>query len=413
MIQFEEFVLDNGLKVVVHHDDSAETAVLNLIYNVGSRDEDEEVTGFAHLFEHLMFGGSKNIEEFDIELQRVGGENNAFTSPDVTNYYVTVPKDNLETAFWLESDRMLSLSFEDNVLEVQRKVVIEEFKQRYLNQPYGDVWLLLRPVAYQDHSYKWATIGKEIKHIEDATMDQVKAFFNKHYKPNNAVLVVGGNVSIDEVKKLANKYFGPIEQGKISEKNIPEEKTQTERRFLEVEREVPQDALYMAFHMPAKNDPNYYSSDLLSDIIGRGESSRLHKKLVDEDKVFSELGAYVMGSFDPGLLVISGKINEDFTLKEAEEKVWFVINQLKKEGLEENELQKVKNQVSSSHGFGQIDLLERCIGLAYGAIMNHTNLINEENGYFEKVTEEEVVTKAQEILTESNVSVLYYKSVNK
>ena len=413
MIQFEEFLLDNGLKVVVHQDDSAQTAVLNLIYNVGSRDEDEEVTGFAHLFEHLMFGGSKNIKDFDVELQRVGGENNAFTSPDITNYYITVPKSNLETAFWLESDRMLGLSFEDNVLEVQRKVVIEEFKQRYLNQPYGDVWLLLRPVAYQDHSYKWATIGKEIKHIEDATMEQVKAFFHKHYKPNNAVLIVGGNVQMNEVKALAKKYFGPIAKGEVKNKNIPKEKKQTERRFIEVEREVPQDGLYMAFHMPAKTDKSYYSADLLSDVLGRGDSSRLYKKLVDDEEIFSELGAYVMGSFDPGLLVISGKVNDGFSLKEAEEKVWEVINQLKKGGLDENELQKFKNQVSSSHGFGQIDLLERCIGLAYGAIMNHTNLVNEENDFFEKVTEEEVMLKSQEILTESNASVLYYKSVKK
>ncbi len=413
MIHFEEFVLDNGLKVVVHKDDSAQTTVLNLIYNVGSRDEVEDVTGFAHLFEHLMFGGSKNIKDFDVELQRVGGENNAFTSPDITNYYITVPKDNLETAFWLESDRMLGLSFEDNVLEVQRKVVIEEFKQRYLNQPYGDVWLLLRPVAYKNHSYKWATIGKEIKHIEDATMDQVKAFFNKHYKPNNAVLVVAGNVQMDEVVALSKKYFGPITQGEINDKNIPKEEVQTERRFLEVEREVPQDALYMAFHMPAKTDEDYYSSDLLSDILGRGESSRLYQKLVDDEELFSELGAYVMGSFDPGLLVISGKVNEGVSLKAAEERIWEVINELKQDGLVENELQKVKNQVSSSQGFGQIDLLERCIGLAYGAIINNTNLVNEENDLFEGVSEDEVMTQAQKILVESNASVLYYKAIKK
>lgn len=413
MIQFKEFTLDNGLRVVVHRDDSAQIAVLNLIYNVGSRDENEEVTGFAHLFEHLMFGGSKHIENFDVELQRVGGENNAFTSPDVTNYYITVPKDNLETAFWLESDRMLSLSFDAKVLEVQRKVVIEEFKQRYLNQPYGDVWLLLRPLAYKKHSYKWATIGKEIKHIEDATMSQVKSFFEQHYNPNNAVLVVGGNVELDEVKSLAQKYFGPIEKGIERDKKIPQEQKQTERRFLEVEKDVPQDALYMAFHMPAKTDPSYYAVDLLSDVLGRGESSRLYQKLVNDEKVFSELGAYVMGSFDPGLMVISGKVNKEFSLKEAESKVWGVIKGLLSDGLSKNELQKVKNQAASSHGFGQIDLLERCIALAYGAVMNKTNLVNEENEYFQSVTEGEVMLRAKEILAESNVSVLHYKSEKK
>src|SRR5882762_10287024 len=203
MVKFNKFTLDNGLRVIVHEDNTTPMAVLNILYDVGARDEDPEQTGFAHLFEHLMFGGSVNIPHYDEPLQRVGGENNAFTSNDITNYYITLPAANIETAFWLESDRMLSLAFSEKSLEVQRNVVIEEFKQRYLNQPYGDVWLKLRPLAYKVHPYQWATIGKEISHIENATMDDVKGFFFKHYLPPNAILVVAGNVTVDQVKSLS------------------------------------------------------------------------------------------------------------------------------------------------------------------------------------------------------------------
>src|SRR5688572_8351862 len=305
MIDFNEFTLANGLRVIVHEDHTVQIAVLNILYDVGSRDEREDKTGFAHLFEHLMFGGSANIANYDEPLQRVGGENNAFTNTDITNYYLTVPAANLETGFWLESDRMLSLSFDPQVLDVQRKVVVEEFKQRYLNQPYGDVWLKLRPLAYKVHPYQWATIGKEVSHIENATLEDVREFFFKYYVPNNAILVVAGNVTVEQIKHLSEKWFGPIKSGKIN-RNLPLEPVQQERRFMEIKAPVPADAFYKAWHMPGRFHEDYYATDLLSDLFGRGQSSRLYQKLVKEKEIFTSVSSFVMGTVDPGLFVVSG-----------------------------------------------------------------------------------------------------------
>jgi zinc protease len=307
MISFDRFTLENNLRVIVHRDTSTPMVCLDVLYDVGARDEEENKTGFAHLFEHLMFGGSINIPSYDEPLQLVGGENNAFTTNDLTNYYCTVPAENLETAFWLESDRMLSLAFTGKSLEVQRNVVIEEFKQRYLNQPYGDVWLLLRPLAYRVHPYKWATIGKEISHIEQATMDDVKGFFNKHYNPSNAILVVAGNVEVAEVKRLAEKWFAPIPSGTKPKRALPPEPRQTEPRKLTVERDVPASSIYKVYHMCARNDEAYHTIDIISDILSRGNSSRMYKSLVKEKTLMSEVNAYVMGDIDKGLFVISGK----------------------------------------------------------------------------------------------------------
>ena len=310
MIKFKRFELENGLRIIVHQDKSTPLACLNILYDVGARDENPEQTGFAHLFEHLMFGGSVNIPSYDEPLQRVGGENNAFTTNDITNYYLTLPAENLETGFWLESDRMLSLAFSEKSLEVQRNVVIEEFKQRYLNQPYGDVWLLLRPMAYEVHPYLWDTIGKEISHIENAKIEDVKKFFAKFYCPNNAIMVVAGNVELDEVKRLAEKYFASIPKGPDNKRNLPIEPFQTEARSLTVERDVPVDAIYKAYHMCSRYDKEYYTIDLISDVLSQGNSSRLHNTLIKNKKLFSDLHAYVMGDFDKGLFVVSGKLSK-------------------------------------------------------------------------------------------------------
>jgi zinc protease len=297
MITFHKFTLANGLRVIVHQDPSTPIAAFNLVYDVGARDEREEQTGFAHLFEHLMFGGSKNIPDFDKPLQMAGGQSNAFTSNDITNYYNTLPLQNLETAFWLESDRMNELAFTEKSLEVQRSVVIEEFKQRYLNQPYGDLWLLLRPLAYEVHPYKWATIGKEISHIENATMDDVKSFFYKHYGPQNAVLCIAGDVQLDEIKSLTEKYFGTIEKRPKYERNLPVEPIQTSFRKLEVHRPVPNDQLVLAFKMEGRMHPDYYVADLISDILSRGQSSRLYKKLIIDNPKFIDINAYISGKY--------------------------------------------------------------------------------------------------------------------
>ena len=410
MINFEQFELSNGLKVIVHQDKTTALAAMNVLYDVGSRDENEDKTGFAHLFEHLMFGGSKHIDNYDQVLQLVGGENNAFTTPDITNYYLTLPAVNLETGFWLESDRMLGLSFKLDVLEVQRKVVIEEFKQRYLNQPYGNVWLKLRPLAYKKHPYRWATIGKDISHIENATMDDVTSFFYRFYRPNNAILVVAGNVELQEVKRLSEKYFGPIEPGEHRLRQLHPEPLQQEERSLEVTADVPLDALYKVFHMPARSDSAYHPVDLVSDLIGRGKSSRLYDQLVKQEKIFNGINAYVTGSLDPGLLVVSGKLNEGVNFDKADQSLWRVLEDFVSDKLSEKELEKVKNQALTSLEFGEVDLLNRAMNLAMGALMGDPNRVNEEKRKIQTISVEDINNNARMVLGRNNCSSLYYKA---
>ncbi len=413
MIDFESFTLSNGLKVIVHEDHSAPIAAVNLLYKVGARDENPDKTGFAHLFEHLMFGGSKHVKSYDEPLQMVGGDNNAFTSNDITNYYITLPAANLETAFWLESDRMLSLSFDPKVLEVQKSVVIEEFKQRYLNQPYGDVWLKMRPLAYKAHSYQWATIGKDITQIERATMEDVKDFFFRFYVPNNAILVVAGDVSLDQVKRLSEKWFGPIPQGKDVVRDIPKEPVQMEKRLLEVHEDVPLDALYMAFHMPGRNEDNYHSTDLLSDILGRGKSSLLYNRLLEEERIFNSISAHVTGSIDPGLFVIQGNLNEGQTIEEAEKAIWRVIEELKRSELSSSDVQKVKNKAESTLVFTEMELLNRAMNLAFAEMMGDANLVNQEVAKIREIQAEDILSEAREILKPENSSTLRYYSTQK
>lgn len=410
MINYEHFVLDNGLQVYVHEDHSAPIAVLNLLYNVGAKDEDEHKTGFAHLFEHLMFGGSQHISTFDEPLQKVGGENNAFTSNDITNYYITVPSNNLETAFWLESDRMLSLSFDPKVLEVQRSVVIEEFKQRYLNQPYGDAWLKLRPLAYTTHPYRWATIGKEISHIEDATMEDVKAFFYKYYIPNNAYLVVAGDVTLDQVKTLCDKWFAPIKAGAPYLRNLPVEPIQTAPRFQEMTADVPLNAIYKVFHSPAKADSAYHTADLLSDILGRGKSSLLYQQLVKERKIFNSINAYLSGGTEAGLLVIEGKLNKEISVEEGDKALKDTLNDFLANTINDEDLQKVKNQSESSQVFGQIELLNRAMNLAMAAALGDASMVNNEAAIINAITTSDVEAMAKKVLSENNGSTLYYRA---
>lgn len=408
MINFDRFELDNGLKVIVHQDKSTPVVAVNILYNVGARDEDENKTGFAHLFEHLMFGGSVNIPNFDEPLQRVGGTNNAFTSNDITNYYITVPKENLETAFWLESDRMLSLAFTDKSLEVQRSVVIEEFKQNYLNQPYGDVWMLLRPLAYQKHPYKWATIGKEVSHIENATMQDVKDFFYQHYLPNNAIMVVAGNVETEEIKALVNKWFGDIPNKDVAKRNLPKESKQTEARRLEVERDVPANAIYKAYKMCAKADKDYHATDLLSDVLSLGASSRFHQSLIKEQKLFSEINAYVMGSTDEGLFVISGKLSDKVLYNDAEKAIEQELDKIKAEVIAESELQKVKNKIESTHQFSETNILNKAMNLAFAELQNDANDVNFEVEKYNKVAAKDIHRIANQILVKTNCSTLIY-----
>jgi len=412
MVSFERFTLANGLQVLVHEDFTTPMAVLNVLYDVGARDENPNQTGFAHLFEHLMFGGSVNIPSYDEPLQRVGGENNAFTSNDITNYYITLPAVNLETACWLESDRMLSLAFSEKSLEVQKNVVCEEFKQRYLNQPYGDVWLKMRPLAYEKHPYQWATIGKNLTQIEEAKMEDVKAFFNQFYVPSNAILVVAGAVKTAEVKKMIEQWFGSIPSGIKPVRNLPQEPTQLQEKRQIVEANVPLNALYMAFHMPARQDAGYYAADLLSDVLSRGNSSRLYRSLLKEQQLFSDINAYHLGSIDPGLFIVEGKPAPGVSMEAAEQAIWQELDRLKNETVVEKELTKVKNKLESTMEFGEMSLLDKAMNLAYFELLGNAEDLNHETGKYMAVTAQEIQEQAQQIFRKENASILSYLAKN-
>lgn len=412
MIEYNRFVLANGLRVLVHEDNSTPMAVVNVLYNVGARDEEPSKTGFAHLFEHLMFGGSINIPEYDEPLQRAGGENNAYTTNDLTNYYCQLPAENIETAFWLESDRMLSLAFSKKSLDVQRKVVCEEFKEHYINKPYGNAWHKMRELAYKVHPYRWMTIGKELKHIEEAELADVKNFFFKYYRPNNAILVVAGNVKKEEVKKLAEKWFGVIEAGENFERNIPQEPTQTEPRKLTVKENVPLNALYKTWHMPGRIDRGYHAADVITEILGGGASSRLFQSLVKEKRLFSNIECYHFGSIDKGLLTIEGKLIKGVDVKAAEDAVEEELQKLKEELVSEDELQKVKNKTESLIAFEDITVMSRAASLAFYELLGNADLINQELSKYNAVTTQDVMNYSKEIFTENNSNVLYYYSNN-
>lgn len=408
MIQFEEFELKNGLRFYVNIDKTTPFVAVNTLYNVGSRDENPEKTGFAHLFEHLMFGGSKHIPSFDTPLQKVGGENNAFTTTDITNYYITIPSSNLETAFWLESDRMFELAFSQKSLDTQKNVVCEEFKQRYLNRPYGDLWLLARPLAYKVHPYQWATIGKELSHIEQATLKDVKDFFYGHYAPNNAVVAISGNVSLRSVKHLAKKWFGNIPRRDILPRNIIQEPEQTEKRTLTVERNVPASCLFKTYHMCGQNDKDFYTTDLISDILSNGKSARLYQNLVVKQKLFSEINAYITGENDPGLFIITGNLNPSVPMETAEKAISVELQKIKEGFVFDYELQKVKNKFESTTILDEIDVLSKAKSLAYYANMGDVNLINKRLGKYAEVSLIDVKRVSDKLFDEKNDSTVYY-----
>jgi predicted Zn-dependent peptidase len=408
MIHFERTKLANGLTVIVHEDKTTPMVAVDVCYNVGSRDEHPDRTGFAHLFEHLMFGGSKHISSYDEPLQKAGGDNNAYTSNDLTNYYLTVPKNNIETGFWLESDRMLELAFSKKSLDVQRNVVIEEFKQRQLNQPYGDVWPLIRQMAYKVHPYQWPTIGREISHIEKATMQQVKDFFFSHYAPDNAVLVVTGDVRFDEIVKLAERWFGPIPNRQVKPRNIPQEPEQTEIREQTVVRDVPNDALYLAWHMSDRLDPNYYAADLVSDVLSNGNSSRMYVNLVQKEKLFTELDAYLSGDYEPGLFVVSGKPSDGISLEVARKAIERELDRMKQERISEYELEKVKNKVEANIVYGEMNYLTKAMNLATNEILDDAGLINSQVENYREVSSSKIQEVSQLIFRPENCSVLNY-----
>ena len=411
MIDYKKFTLKNGLTLLTHRDSSSPIAVLNVLYKVGARDENPEKTGFAHLFEHLMFCGSRNVKSFDSELQIVGGENNAFTCNDYTNYYITLPKQNLETALWLEADRMLSPNITQQNLDTQRSVVIEEFNQRYLNQPYGDVWLLLRPLAYKIHPYNWATIGKNVDHIKNATLGDVKNFFDAHYFPSNAIISIVSDIDHEKIYRLVEKWFGEIPNRQKTDSHIPQEPQQTELRTLTVERDVPLTYLYKAYKMCNRHNPDYYVCDLLTDILSSGKSSRMYKKLIKNTDLFAGVNAFISGDIDDGLLIVCANLLPNADLKTAEKAVDDEIEKMCMRKVNKYELDKVKNKIEASQIYSETSIMNKAMILCYYEMLGNIDLMNLEADYYQAITASDIMRVAQNVFVDERCSTLYYKSL--
>ena len=411
-INYNKFTLKNGLRFIVHEDHSTPMAVLNVLYDVGARDEDPGKTGFAHLFEHLMFGGSVNIKDFEGPLLMAGGENNAFTTNDLTNYYIQLPAENIVSGCWLDSYRMLSVCFSERSLDVQRKVVCEEFKEHYINRPYGDVAFKLRELAYKQHPYRWMTIGQELSHIENAKLADVKAFFFKHYCPANAIVVMAGNIQTDKALTLAEKWFGNIPAGEKYIRQLPAEPKQEAARVLEVKADVPLDALYKAFHVGSRTDKSYYAMDLIGELLGGGGSSRLFQTLVKEKKLFSNIECYHFGSSDPGLLLIEGKLIRGTSMKTADQAIGEELEKLKSKVIEEKELMKVKNKTESAILFEDMSLMNRASNLAMYELMGDVAFMNTELDKYLEVTTGDIRDLSASIFDEKNSNSLFYYSNN-
>lgn len=410
MILYKKFTLSNGLRVIVHEDAATPLAVVNILYDVGSRDETPEKTGFAHLFEHLMFGGSANVAQYDEVVHNAGGESNAFTSSDITNFYCALPAANIETAFWLESDRMMQLNFSPEVLNVQKNVVVEEFKETCLNQPYGDTWHKLRALSFKNHPYRWPVIGLEPAHIEQATLDDVEAFFYRFYRPNNAILSIAGGVEADKIMPLVEKWFGSIPVGVTNLRNLPKEPPQTEKRTEMVTADVPVDALYLSFHVCNRTHPDYPATDVLNDLLSAGSSARLYQALVKEQQFFNAINSHLHGEFDEGTLVIEGRLNEGANIQQAEAAVWKELEALKEQQISEKELQKSINRVESAIVFSETSLWMKAFSLAYFEVLGDANGVNTEIEKYDGVTADSIQTMAQKIFTPENCSVLYYQA---
>jgi zinc protease len=413
MIKYKHFTLDNGLRVLVHEDKSTPLVALNLLYDVGSRDEDPGLTGLAHLFEHLMFGGSVNIPDFDTPLQLVGGENNAFTNNDITNYYLTIPAENIETGFWLESDRMLELDFSQKNLDNQKNVVTEEFNQRYINQPYGDAILKLRPLAYKVHPYRWPAIGMDIDHVRNAELDQIRNFFFSHYAPNNAILALTGNIDYQRAYSLTQKWFGPIERRQVKPRNLPVEPLQKEARTITLEQDVPSDAIYKVWHTEARNSPDFHTLDVLTDLLSGGESGRLHTKLVRERKFFSEINAYVTADIDPGLLIVQGKLMNGIDIEQADEAITEIIRGLADTSGIAEEMEKVKNKFESSTVFANTSIMNKAANLCFFELLGNPDLINKETEAYRNVTSGMVSEAVEKYFISAGCSTLNYISSRK
>ena len=413
-LQFKRHILANGLRLIVHEDHSTPLASCNVVYNVGSRDENPEMTGMAHLFEHFMFTGSKHIPDYDAQLQSVGAFNNAYTTQDITHYYITLPAVNIEHALWLESDRMLELAFQQEKLDIQKHVVIEEFKENFLNRPYGDMWMLYNQFFFQKHTYQWLPIGKEISHIEKVSMDDMKAFFYRFYRPNNAVLTIAGDVKFEEIVPLVEKWFGPIPAGTDSvwDRKYPQENLQTEKRLFEVQRNVPADMLFKGWPTCGRLTPDFYAYDMLSDLFGSGQSSYLYKKFVMEDALFTDISAYITGTLDPGIFIIGGRPAEGVSIEEANKRLSDYLYQLPQNCINAHDLQKVKNRVESIILQNDIKIEDRSSSLAVAECFSCAEDFNDETNRYFAVSEEQINTLCNNMFRQEQETTMYYKCAN-
>lgn len=410
MIKYKQATLDNGLTILVNRDRASKLAAVSILYKVGARNEQETKTGFAHLFEHLMFRGTRLVPDFDIPVQMASGENNAFTNNDYTNFYITLPKENLSTALWLESDRMTNLDISEEACRTEKQVVIEEFKQRYLNQPYGDEQLLLRDLCYTTHPYRWSTIGISTEHIERATLEDVRAFYALHYRPSQAILAISADLDEDEMIGMATEYFKDIPDNGGNIAPVAVEPKQTEPRRLEVERNVPATDITIAFHMGDRLSRDFFLGDLASDLLAGGESSRLINRLVKERGLFSSVNAYILGSLDPGLFIIKGRLMPETSEAEAEEALWGELRDLQQGNISDYELEKVKNKFEANMLMGEINVMNKAMNLCFYAMTGRLELINEEADIFRSITRDEVMDFAHRTFDKNNSSTLIYRA---
>lgn len=410
MIHLQRAILPNGLRIVHSMDATTPMVCMNVLYNVGSKDEQEQLTGFAHLFEHLMFGGSAHIPDYDTPLQEASGENNAWTNTDLTNYYLVLPKENIERGFWLESDRMLELAFSERSLDTQKSVVIEEFKERCLNQPYGDIGHIYRPLCYQHHPYRWPVIGKEISHIQEATLDQVKEFFYSHYAPNNAILAVCGNISFEQTVSLAQKWMSDIPSRVIAPRLWNSEPIQTAARLLEIERNVPTDTIYKYYHTTDRLSADYNAVDMITDILDNGRSARLYQRLVKEQGLFHQISCSQSGDIESGLIHISGKLASGVSFDRADRAIEEQLQQLTQEPVQECELDKLKSKFEATHIYSNLDYSSKAFNLAYYELLGNAEWINQEVALYQQTTAEHLRAVAERILAPSNCNTIYYKA---
>lgn len=408
MISFNKYVLSNGLKLLHHYNATTQMVALNLRYDVGARDENPERTGLAHLFEHLMFGGSANAPDFDGALQAAGGSSNAWTGNDCTNFYEVLPAHNIETAFWLESDRYLNLCLDEQSVATQKSVVIEEFKQRYLNRPYGDVSHLMRSLAYKSHPYRWPVIGVKPEHIAEASMQEIEDFYNTHYSIDRMVLCVSGNVTFQRAVELTEKWFGDLAPRASLKRDLPVEPAQTQPRVLKVHSDVPENMIVRIYHMCGANDPDFVASDLVSDVLANGPSARFHRNVLITTDLFTELDAVILGCDDPGLLYVTARLANGVDAQKALDVIDGEIDKLLREGVSERELKRYANQHVARELNENILYDAVAEKLCKYEMLGDASRINTENDEYQTVTVDHFNRVARELFRAENCSTLYY-----